>query len=168
MQKRYIWQNTNIDVDEWRDGYMEFCEINDIEPGNDEDIWMWAVNTNYEYLEDEKANLDKPIDGEIICIADLGLWHGRASGYKIMGARLNEIFCIQDDYIEYYGDGKNIIAHGYHHDGTNHYIFRAIRPGKNIENFLDTIYNGENITPAKLNYYTRPIYKDVAAVYGWY
>ena len=32
---------------------------------------------------------------------------------------------------------------------------------------LKDIYNGRKISPQKLNYYTRSIYKDIAAIYGW-
>ena len=84
-----------------------------------------------------------------------------------MNDNLNSILNVVDDYIEYFGDGKNICATGSHHDGTNYYIFRAIRPGRNIDKFLNDIYNGEQITVAKLNYYTRSIYPDIARVYGW-
>lgn len=167
MKKHVIWQNTDINIDDWRDGYMEYCDFNDIEPGDDNDILDWAIDTNNEYLNDEKMNLDKILDNDIICIADIGRWNGRAYGYRILNNNINDIFSVYDDYIEYYGDGKNIVACGNHHDGANFYIFRKIRPGRDIDKFLDAIHNGEKITPAKLNYHTQSIYNDVASIYGW-
>lgn len=167
MKKQHIWQNIDLNVEEWRDGYAEFCDINNITPGGENDLYNWMINTNYMYLDDERENLNKQIDGKILCIADIGRWNGRVNGYVILNDNLNSFLNICDDYMEFFGDGKNIRAAGHHHDGTNYYIFRAIRPGRDIDKFLNAIYNGEHITNSKLNYYTRSIYLDVAAVYGW-
>ena len=170
MKKRIIWSNTNLNIEDWRDGYKEFLEINEMD-GDSEDeesIYEWMVETNGDYLGDEQMNLNKKIDGRILCIADLGLWNGRKSGYKILGDNINTIFNIGDfDYVEFYGDGYNIRATEHHHDGTNYYLYRVIREDRNIDNLLDAIYNNEEITMKKLNYYTKSLYKDVANVYGW-
>lgn len=166
--KKIIWSNVNLNVNEWRDGYAEFCEHNNITPGGENDLMDWAVETNYHYLDDEYYNLDKRIEEKILLIANLGLWTGRAAGYKIIKSKnLKDILNIEDSYFEIYGDGKNIRAFGVHHDGTNYYLYRAIRNGRDIDKLLTAIYNGETITPAKLNYYTRSIYNDVANIYGW-
>ena len=167
MDNKIIWSNMNLNIDDWRDGYAEFCDINDIEPGDDNDIYNWMEETNAEYLDDERANLNKPIDGDILIIGDLGLWNGRANGYKIARANLNAIFDIGDDLMEFYADGHEIRATGCHHDGRNYYQFRAIRPGRDIDKLLDALYRGEYISPQKLNYYTRSLYSDVARIYGW-
>jgi hypothetical protein len=167
MKKHVIWQNTDINIEDWRDGYMEFCDINDIEPGDDSAIIEWAIDINNEYLNDEKMNLDKIVDNDIICIADVGRWNGRVYGCKILDNNINNIFTVYDDYIEYYGNGRDIVATGTHHDGTNYYIFRKIRAGRDIDKFLEDIHNNKPITLAKLNYYTESLYNDVASVYGW-
>lgn len=168
MKKRYIWKNTDLKIDDWRDEYAEFCEINNITRGDDNALYDWMIGTNYNYLDDEHYNLDNQLDGNILIIADIGRWNGRVSGYRIAKTQnLNEILNITDDYFEIYGDGHNIRAIGNHHDGVNYYLFREIRRDRNIDNLLTAIYNGENITPAKLNYYTKSVYKPVAAVYGW-
>ena len=173
MKKHIIWSNMNLDIEDWREDYAEFLEINDIDdrdPDDEDDIYDWMVETNSEYLYDEQMNLNKVVDGRILVIADLGLWNGCASGYKILGNNIKEIFNINSrgfDYAEFYGDGYNIRATEAHHDGTNHYLYRVIREDRNVDNLLDAIYNGEKITSSKLNYYTKSLYKDVAAVYGW-
>ncbi len=170
MKKHIIWSNMNLDIEDWRDGYEEFLEINDMDDDpNDEDaIYEWMVETNSEYLYDERMNLDKVVEGRILIIADLGLWNGRHSAYKIVGSgNIKDILGYTYDYAEFYGDGYNIRGTEVHHDGTNHYLYRVIREDRNIENLLDAIYNGEEITSSKLNYYTKSLYKDVAAVYGW-
>lgn len=165
--KKIIWSNMDLNIDDWRDGYAEFCEINEIEQGDEYDLYSWMEDTNALYLDDERANLNKQLDGDILIIGDLGLWNGRANGYKIAHANLNAIFDVVGDISEFYGDGNEIRATVCHHDGRNYYQFRAIRKGRSIEKLLDAIYNGDYISPQKLNYYTRSIFPDVARVYGW-
>lgn len=140
MKKRIIWSNRDVDDDR---------ELLDI------------------YLEDERDNLNIITDGRILIIADLGLWNGRRQGYKILGRRASDILSSDADYVEWYGDCYNIKATATHHDGTNYYEYRVIREDRNIDNLLNAIYNGEEITRKKLNYYTKSLYSDVAKVYGW-
>lgn len=169
-QKHIIWSNRNLDIDDWRDAYAEFLEINelDYDPEDEYAIYNYMIETNNEYLDDECANLNKPIEGRILVIGDLGLWHGRVSGYKIINSKnLNAFLSFQYDYAEFYGDGKEIRGIEVHHDGTNHYLYRMIREDRDIDKLLDAIYNYEEISPQKLNYYTKSLYKEVANVYGW-
>lgn len=169
--KKLIWSNMNLDIDDWRDSYKEFLEINEMDDRDPEDenaIYNYMIETNDEYFNDEKMNLNKNIDGRILVIGDLGLWHGRKQGYKIIDSRnLNSILGFQYDYFEIYGDGYNIRATEHHHDGTNYYEYRMIREDRNIDNLLEAIYNGEKISRKKLNYYTKSLYKNVAEIYGW-
>ena len=173
MKKRMIWSNMNLDIEDWRDGYKEYLEMNDMDdedPDDEDAIYQWMNETNDMYLDDERCNLNKEVEGRILVIADLGLWNGRKSGYKTLGTNIREIFNINPrgfDYAEFYGDGYDIRATEHHHDGTNEYLYRIIREDRNIDNLLDAIYNGEEITSRKLNYYTKSLYKDVADVYGW-
>lgn len=119
------------------------------------------------YLEDERINLNRVVDGRILVIADLGLWNGRRQGYKILGNKASDILYDDADYIEWYGDGHNIKATATHHDGTNYLEYRIIREDRNIQNLLDAIYSGEEISRKKMNYYTKSLYKDIAKIYGW-
>ena len=170
MKKHIIWSNMNLDIEDWRDDYKESCENNDMEydPNDEYDIYEWMAETNAEYLYDERINLDKTVDGRILVIGDLGLWNGRRSGYKIINScNIKDILFSDCDYVEWYGDGYNIRCTAHHHDGTNHLLYRVIREDRNIDNLLDAIYNNEEITNSKLNYYTKSLYKDVAKIYGW-
>ena len=171
MAKHTIWGNINLDIEDWRDAYKEYLEMNDIEdedPNDEDAISEWMCETNDMYFDDEYANLNKEVDGRIIVIADLGLWNGRKQGYKILGTNIHDIlYSTHCDTMDFYGDGHNIRCTAHHHDGTNHYLYRVIREDRNIDKFLDAIYNGEEITSGKLNYYTKSLYKDVANVYGW-
>ena len=160
----------NVNPEDWKDDYEEWCEENDWlgDPDSDDGLLRYIDDTLLVYLDDERANLDIETSGRIIAIADLGLWDGRHQGYHIYATRnIKAIFDLHYDYTEWYSDGYNIRATDAHHDGVNRYEFREIREDRNIQNLLDAIYNGEKITRKKLNYYTKSLHKRVAAVYGW-
>ena len=132
MKKHIIWSNVDLDIDDWRYGYKEYLEINEMDdkdPNDENAIYEWMIETNDMYLDDERMNLNKEVDGRILIIADLGLWNGRKSGYKILGANIKDIFNINPrgfDYAEFYGDGYNIKATEHHHDGTNYAELREL------------------------------------------
>lgn len=130
-------------------------------------IWNTDEEDSDIFYQDELANLDKSLRGRVLCIADLGLWDGRHSSYRIMGNNLNNCLkAFQGDYCECYYDGKNIVATDAHHDGTNHYTFREIREDKNIDNLLSKIYNG-TATSRDIGTYTRSLAPYVCDIYGW-
>ena len=57
----------------------------------------------------EQDNLDLTINNQILCIADLGLWNGRTSGYKALSNNLNSILSASvGDYFHIYYDGYKI------------------------------------------------------------
>lgn len=170
MKKHIIWSNMNLDIEDWRDDYQEYLEENgfDERHNNDDDLYKWMHDINAEYLYDERANLNKVVDGRILVIGDIGRWDRRVSGYKIIDSgNIQDILYSECDYVEWYGDGYNIRSVGIHHDGRNYAEYRVIREDRNIENLLDDIYDGKEISRSKLNYYTRSLYPYVAKVYGW-
>ena len=120
-------------------------------------------------FEDERNNLFRIIDGRILCIADIGRWNGRRSGYKILGNNLNEVLTcdIGCDEKEIYCDSYNVYAHGYHHDGYNTVEFREIREDRNIENLTDKLYSGMPVTRREINYYTKSLRPYVKSIYGF-
>lgn len=170
MKKHIIWSNVGLNIDDWKDAYNEFLDINefDKDPHDEDAIYEYMVDTNNQYLDDERMNLNQYVDGRILVVADLGLWNGRRQGYKILNGNIKNILSDADaEYIEWYGDGYNIMATSHHHDGTNYYEYRIVREDRNIDNLLNAIYNGEKITRNKLNYYTKSLYPYVAKIYGW-
>ena len=169
MKKRIIWSNMDVNPEDWREDYREFIENNELDddPENDDSLWNYINESLGYYLDDERMNLDKKTEGRILVIADLGLWDGRKKGYGILEGNIANILTTIGDYTEWYSDGYNIRATEIHHDGTNFYEYRVIREDRNIDNLLDAIYNGENISRKKLNYYTKSLHPYVAQVYGW-
>lgn len=119
-------------------------------------------------FEDGKSNLFKIIDGRILAIASMGLWNGRKSGYKILGNNLNEILTteIGCDEKEIYCDAYNVYAQGSHHDGRNYVEFREIRENRNIENLLNKIYSGQEVTRREINYYTKSLRPHIKQIFG--
>lgn len=116
----------------------------------------------------EQDNLDLTINNQILCIADLGLWNGRKSGYKALTNNLNSILSagISNDYYHIYYDGYNIRAKDSHHDGTNYYLFRELKTDTNYQILLDKLYSG-TATNADINRYSRSLRPYVKEIYGW-
>ena len=120
------------------------------------------------FFEDEEINLNKTLNNNIIAIANMGLWNGRKTGYKILGNNLNEILSsFSCDEFKIFYDGYNVKFEGYHHDGTNYILFREIKNMDNIENFENLIYNNKGYSNAQLNYYTKSLRSYVKNIYGW-
>lgn len=116
----------------------------------------------------EVCNLDKELEGRILAIANMGLWYGRRTGYKVLGHNLNEVVTstIGCDEKEVYCDAYNVLAKGYHHDGTNYVEFREIREDRDIDRLLNKIYNNEEVTRREINYYTKSLRPYIKKIYG--
>ena len=139
-----------------------------VEDITDEQVSLEKYVEYEQFFNDELVNLDKQLDGRIICIATLGLWNGTAQGYKLGGYNLNEILTMGNyDYISVWGDEYNIRKSSAHHDGTNYYLFREVHENRDIEKFCNMIYNGNGISNSQLNYYTKSLYDYVKNIYGW-
>ena len=173
MKKFTIWQNIDIDENDWRYDYQECHNLSDEEMANvsDYDLYAWALDGNSVYLDDERANLNVNVGDDIIVIADLGLWDGRHTGYKtIPSGKISD--CLYDNdcaYAEWYCDRYDMRFTGHHHDGTNHYLYRTW--AKNLsenqkENFLEKLYCGR-ATRKDITRYTRSVRPWVSKVYGW-
>lgn len=131
--RRIVWSDLNLDIEDWREGYKEYLEANelDLDPDDERAIYDWMVETNGEYLSDERMNLDIQLSQPIIVIGDLGRWNGRVMGYKMVDSG-NIKDCLYSDtdftewYVDRYGDLR---ADAVHHDGTNHYLYRVFKEG---------------------------------------
>lgn len=136
---------------------------------DNEDVWDRIYNEIDWSFDDEIRNLDVETKGDIIAIANMGLWHGRRLGYKILDKNnLKEVLCCgNEDYNHLYYDGFNVYKEAIHHDGTNFILFREVRPDVNIEGLCDMIYNNEDISKSTLNRYTRSLRRYVKKIYGW-
>lgn len=148
--------------------YLEEYENTEEGEYSDQNITDRIYDSINVWFDDETYNLNKTLNGRILAIADLGLWNGRRTGYKILGNNLKEVLTstIGCDEKEVYCDGRNVYAHGYHHDGSNSVEYREIREDRNIENLLEKIYNNEPITRKEINYYTKSLRPYIKQIYG--
>lgn len=155
------------EMNEEEKGAREILKENGVEEPSDSEV-MDEIYSNEEFWYDaEKCNLNKTLDGKIIAIADLGLWNGRRSAYKLLGDNLNEVlgFC-GCDYISVYYDQYNIKADLYHHDGTNHIEYRELKENTNYEVLLDALYNQEPVSREMIRKYTKSLRPYIKKVYG--
>lgn len=165
-EKHIIWSNYSLNFDDWRD------ELKSEYPEKTEDELMALMHDiNSSYLDAERENLNITISQPIIVIADLGLWDGRHSGYKeIASGNIRECLYDNCDYLTWYVDKKgDFRCDAHHHDGTNHYLYRAYK-GNLSEHACNAlrqaIYKG-TATNQLINRYTRRLGDDIAKVYGW-
>lgn len=180
-----IW-SSDIDLNEWKDAIEE--EVKPRYPeadGLDIDTFIdkfysecydYVADLNNDYLDDEKANLDIETEGDIICISDIGRWNGRSDGYGYEGNNINEIFHShvrgQSDitfFVELYNGVLDLKADEVHHDGTNHYLYRELKPDltdEQREEFEGLIYDGKCEYP-DIEKYTRPLGQEVQKIYGF-
>ena len=171
--RHIIWSNMNLEVDDWRDGYKEYLEINELsdDPNDENNLYEYMVETNEEYLSDERDNLNVCLSQPIIVIGDLGRWNGRVMGYKMIDSgNIKDCLYSDTDYTEWYVDKYgDLRADAVHHDGTNHYLYRVFKDGvtdMQIENLQDKIYNGK-ATRADITRVTKRLGDDIAGVYGF-
>ncbi len=164
--RRVIWGNINLDLDDWRD------DLKEEHPDASEDALadlMYEINNDY--LDDERCNLNVQLSEPIIVIADLGRWNGRFQGYKMLNSgNISDCLCSDTDYTEWYVDKDGEFkADAIHHDGQNHYLYRVFNDGttdEQIEDLQDKIYSG-TVTKADIDRVTRPIGTDIAKAYGF-
>ena len=170
MKEHIIFDNTNINDEDYRKEFEEWCDINGLDT-DEEDFDGFVQNEMDRWLEAEYANLSYKPCGTILAIADLGFWNGRRSDYKLICRnKLNGIFGVFGSdygYFKFYCDRYQLKATLHHHDGTHYLTFYEVREGKNIQPLLDKIYEGEEVTNKEINRYCRGLRPKVAKIYGW-
>lgn len=147
--------------------FEELKEINEWDFDlTDNDKWDIVYDEIDTQRTDERLNLSCLLDGKIMCIADLGLWDGRRSGYRYLTENLNSIFDVGEDYNEWYVDDLgDIRCKAVHHDGTNYYLFRAVKPEMNTEILEDKLYEG-TATRRDITRYTERLGDYIGKIYG--
>lgn len=165
-QKRIVWSDIDLRLEDW------ITDLAEEHPGLGRDKYeymMYEINNGY--LDDEKVNLNIPVGGDILVIADLGLWNGRHSGYRVIqNATLANCLDYRCDSAEWYVTRNGeFMSRQIHHDGTNYYTYRKWKIGISDESkwsLLDHIYNG-TATRTEIDRATDRLGFDVAKVYGW-
>lgn len=160
-----LWSNFNLDYEEG----IKFAREN--YPDEPEDrLLQRYIEENNEMLEAERIHLDIQYDQPIIIIGDLGLWNGRAHGYKdITSGNIKDCLYSDTDMTEWFIDEHgDLRAEAAHHDGTNYYLYRVFKDNvteEQIEDFKDKIYHG-TLTDEDIRKYTHRLGPEIAGVYG--
>ena len=163
---RTVWSNQNLDYENDWAPYLkeEYPGLSDY----DYERLMWDINGDY--LADERINLDVELNHPILVIADLGLWNGRAYGYKELPGNIKECLYSDCEYVTWYvDDDGEFCCNASHHDGTNHYRYRTYKSGVSewqIDKLKSKIYDG-TATEEDIDSVTRKLGYDIAEVYGW-
>lgn len=169
---RHIWQNYDLNLEDWKEGLLENRELNELPTDVDDDTLreeMYELNNNY--LDDERMNLNIKTEGRIVCIADLGFWYGRRIGYKLYDHNIGECltFFSDCDYADFYVDRYDFRCKQTHHDASTYAVFRELKPNlssNQVDNFLWKIYNGK-ATQKDITRYTNSLKERIKKVYGW-
>lgn len=169
MKKLTIWQNYDVDANDYRDWLEE--EFPDID-----DEWeqqRLVEDLNLDYLEDERANLNVSCGTEILRFGDLGLWDGRVRTFTdTNSSTISDVLYLHQDceYGEFFIDEDgDLRSRQSHHDGTNFYLYRCWKPElseEQRENFRDAIYE-RKCDDKMIAQFTNSIGPVVKAVYGW-
>lgn len=168
IKEHVIYDDYNTSPDDYEDLFAEMAEEYGEELSENEK-WQVYYRELESWLDAEQMNLNIPLNTEIIAIADLGLWNGRRTGYRILGNNIRDIFKCAEDYNVYTCDRFNVRAKNIHHDGVNRILYRAFKENtteEQRERFCDAIYMGE-CNQNMISRYTRSIAPEVKAVYGW-
>lgn len=165
-ETKIIWSNTDLDFDSWKnDLKAEYPEMNDSE------LNELMYDINHDNLLNERNNLDILLNRPIIVIADLGLWDGRKSGYKVIESG-NIRDCLYSDcdynkwYVDKYGDLRCTAVH---HDGTNYYLYRSFKGSvseRQTNKLKDLIYEGK-VCRKDILRVTDRLGDRIGHVYGW-
>lgn len=161
-----IWSNYHLDLDDWRDVLLE-----EHPEASETELYQLMYEQNDSYLDDERTNLNIQLTCPILVIADLGRWNGRYSGYKeIPSGNIRDCLYSDTDYSTWYVDRLgDLRCDAVHHDGTNHYLYRAYKPGvteAQMDRLKEKIYDGV-ATRADITRITRRLGDDIGKVYGW-
>lgn len=164
--KHLIWSNYDLDYDDWKDDLeAEYPEKTD----DERMTLMYEINGDY--LDDERINLNVQLSRPILVIADLGLWNGRHMGYKeVPSGNISDCLYSDTDYSTWFVDRLgDMRCDAIHHDGTNHYLYRAYKDGvsdEQIDNLKEKLYMG-TATRTDITRITRRLGDEIGKVYGW-
>jgi len=164
--KQVVWTNYDLDYEDFRgqieEAYPDYTD-------DQKNAVMYEINDDY--LDDERMNLKIDVGEPILVIADLGLWDGRRSGYReIDSGLISDCLYSKGDYSTWYVNDKyEFVCDDIHHDGTNHYTYRAYLPEVDDvarDELKEKLYIG-TATQKDIDRVTRKLGPDVANVYGW-
>lgn len=172
--KHIIWSDMDIINDESLEYAKEtLLDCYEEEEITDAMLHSFLYDDNGDMFDCEVSNLSYAgeTDGEIIAIAEMGLWNGRKLGYKLLDSRkvsdcLTKIthYDFNEFYVDEHGELRSTHVH---HDGTNHVLYRSLKPEltyEQVDGFTSMLYEGKEVDIDK---YTDKVGTIVSKFYGW-
>ena len=173
MKKQIIWTSDYENIEAIAKDEMAYHKEELGEELTEDEAFDRAYELNNDYLDNERCNLDKEVNGYIIAMAfrssaRYGVWGGHGSkGYKLCGSNVSCILTTRSDDAEWYGDGYNIRGEFFDHDGNDSVIYRVAKSEYDAERIAEKIYNGDIVTEEQFRKATKSLYPYVAKAYGW-
>ena len=133
-----LYDDFNINVEDWRTCYIEHCDINGITP--EEETPMDFI---YDILNEDWRDMLYSIDHtnyneECVILGTLGLWNGKKDIEAVRESYLTEAIrkCAgKCDYVIVEVIDGHIEVTGIHHDGRNHFEIHILnKKGQNSIN----------------------------------
>lgn len=164
-----LWNNMNLEknLEEYKKNFSD----EEIEAYSEEELLEKLEEENDFLLSDLHYELDIQLNEPILVIAKLGLWNGTAHGFKeIESGNIKDCLNVaQGDYVHFYLDKNgDFCADDVHHDGVNHYTFRAFKKDTSLtqrENLENKIYHN-TVTRRDITRTTDRLGDYIAKVYG--
>lgn len=133
--------------DDELDSIMRECgAVDSDESITDQQRWDYLTDLMNDQYDDLMQEI-RYVSGEFLVIADLGLWDGHRHSWALcpsLETAIRKCLSGMDDFkIVEDGRGKVTIT-GYHHDGTNVYELRKVKPG----------YVAGNVSKSAIRHYT--------------
>lgn len=173
MKKQIIWTSDYDNIKAIAEEEMEYRKSELDEEISEEEAIDFAYELNNDYLDDERCNLDKEVNGYIIAMAfrssaRYGVWGGNGNkGYKLCGTNVSDILSTSSDWAEWYGDTYNIRGEFADHDGGDSVIYRVAKSEEDAGRIAEKIWSGEISSEEEFRKATKSLYPYVAKVYGW-
>ena len=168
-KKRLVIYRSNIedeDIDAAREALKECYPDGTF---SDQEVAQYATENNVYWRECERKRLDIPLLNEVIAIKRMGFWNSSIIRYQRLGFNVNGIlqFCKEGDDL-FYANAKTeeVYCDNPRHDGTNLFLFRMMKDGANVYEFL-SLAKHHNLTMEEIRKFTCSLYPYVAKVYGW-
>ena len=158
------------------DNYSSELSVDEYIEKNESKCYDYIAETNMQYLDDERMNLSEVVpEGRIVIFGHLGLWNGSPFLAAVPDDLKSVSDCLKSTYQkrgntdnEYYIEDGDFQCDEHHHDGTNHYIFRAFPANMDDDKIEDILYKAKETNDLSVIYEnTESLAPGICKVYGW-
>lgn len=148
--KQILFDNYNIDYDAYYNEYLEWCEVNNLEPHSSDSLEFanWITDKNNDDWDYLMESFDENCHYSCVVLGKVGTWRGN---FDIVPKKYDTLryaisACISEcDYMVVVFEDGVISVTASHHDGINHFTIHKLN---NDGNKVD-IYDFETINDKK-------------------